>query len=331
MARWGLFSGVLGVAALLAAAGCAVHVRGVSMPDPADTGTVSVSDAFGRATTVDPCSLVDVNQLPSELRGHLEPADAFDDCPVSVTLSDGTHTDVRVGPLLTQDEEPDTSVTSVGPLARGLTLYTASNNTPGTCDDYVGFSDTTVLLIAASATDPSSQANICPAADDLARGAGAQIAEGLVRHVQFPNGSAGPIDPCILVQQNTLDHIGIGDASDFEYPEMHECEWSTDSPDTEPYMYVEFIVGDQPSVLDPSTDTSQSIAGRTTIDSRFKQSISSAWCFVETGLNTFGDGNDDLVEIALVEVHTADGNTTHACDLGNSVAGSVWPQLPKTG
>lgn len=331
MARWGVLGGVLGTAALLTLAGCDTRVDGLAIANADQLTPVTVAQ-FGVGRTVDPCSVVDVNQLAVSLKGSLEPADALDDCPVSVTLPGGAMTDVRVGPLETQEEETDPSLRTVETLPRSMTLYTATPSVPGFCDDYLTMSDGTALVITASASDPSSDANTCPAAEALARDAATQIAEGNIRHVTFPSGSVGAIDPCRLVPASALTAAGIANAASFEFPESHECWWSPPAPNTSgDSMYLEFIVGDEPGVVDGATDSSSQIAGRTTIDSRIMVSSTSAWCDVSTGLNTYGDGTNNLVEIAMVEMHTGDGNTTNACDLGNAVATAVWPQLPKTG
>lgn len=332
MARWGVFSGVLGVAALLAVAGCDVQVKGAAVADPVAMSPVSVEQAFGNADTVDPCSVVDVNALPRDLDGSLETADSLDDCPVSVTLSDGTKIDVRVGPLETQDEESDSSLKPVATLTRGMTLYTSTDNAPGLCDEYLGFSDANALLIDATTSDPSSKADACPAAEAVGRNAATQIAAGGIKHITFPGNSAGRIDPCNLVVSDTLASAGIANAVASEYPEMHECFWGPGLADsTGNSMYLEFVVGEEPSILDPTTDTSSTIAGRPTVDTKFAVSSTSAWCDVETGLRTYGDPSDDLVEIALIEMHVGDGNTAHACTMANKIAASVWPQLPQAG
>jgi hypothetical protein len=331
MARWGVLGGVLGAVALSTLAGCGTRVGGAAIPQPDALTPITVAQ-FGVARTVDPCSLVDINQLPVALSGYLEPADGLDDCPVSVTLPGATLTDVRVGPLETQPEETDMSLRRVASLPRYMTLYTATDNVPGFCDDYLTFSDGVSLVITANAADPSSRADTCPAAEALGRNAAAQIAQGDIRHVTFPPGSVGSIDPCHLVSGNTLARAGIPDAQSFEYPENHQCWWLPPSSDSNgDSMYLEFLVGEQPSVVDQSTDSSSQIAGRNTVDSKFSVSSTSAWCDVSTGLNTYGGGTDNLVEIAMVEMHTGDGNPTNACNLGNGVAAEVWPQLPKTG
>lgn len=332
MARWGVLGGVLGVTVLLSVAGCDVQVSGSAEDNPADTGPISMTQTFGQADTVDPCSLVNTNMLPADLHGSLAPADALDDCAVSIRLSNGTIGAADVGPLETQSQADDADLTTIATLPRGMTLQTSMPRVPGFCSDFLRLHDSDGLMIAANATSPNSTANLCPAVDALAKNAAARIADGAIRHLTYPAGSVGLIDPCMLVPDSALSAAGIPNAPFSEFPEMHECIWQpTQSGSAVDTVYVDFLVGDVPTVQDTSTDTSTQLAGRATIDSKFTAGSTSAWCYVNTGLNTYGAATDDLVEIASVEVHTTDGNTTHACDVGNAVAAAVWPQLPRTG
>lgn len=331
MIRWGVFGAVLGAAALLSLTGCDVHVAGSAADDPADTGPINIAH-FGHANTLDPCSFVDVNTLPAALSASLAPADALDDCAVSVRLSNGTTANVDVGPLQNKNQNTDTALKPIAELQRGMTLYTQTSSTPGFCSDFLGFGNSTGLLVDANPTDPSSTVNTCPAADALAKNAAAQIAQGALKHLSYPAGSVGLVDPCSLVPASTLSAVGLPGAPFSEFPEMHECLWQpVQSGSTVDTMFLEFLVGGTPSVVDSTTDTTAQIEDRATIDSRLMESATSAWCYVNTGLNTFGAPTDDLVEVASIQVHTTDGDTTHACDVGNAVAAAVWPQLPRTG
>jgi hypothetical protein len=274
MARWGVLCPVFGAVLLLALTGCDVRVSGAARAHvPA---RVLAAQAFGDAPTVDPCSAVDLRELAPALHGFLEPADALDDCPVGVTLADGTATDVHVGPLEDRDGGTDSELTSVADLAGGLTLYRATDQSVGYCVDYVGFTDGEALYVGASPSDTDSKANTCPAADALARNAATDIAEGGVTHRGYPAQSVGSVDPCGLLPASVLTSGGIADASPNEYPEAHECDWYSEQ--TLDSVSIQFLVGPRPSVYDPSVDSAVRIAGRPTVVTKFQESPASAWC-----------------------------------------------------
>lgn len=318
------------MASLLLMAGCAVRVGGAAQADPAvirSLQPVSGATAFGDATTVDPCSFVDVNSVtPASLRASREPADALDDCPVSMTLADGTAVDVYVGPLETGDDKSDADPRGLSSLGRGMTLYEAVNNTPGNCDDYLKFIDDYWLFVNAVASASNSKADTCPAAEAMVKNAAARIAAGAIRHVTFSSGSVGKLDPCTMVSNNTLTGVGLADAPPLEYPQAHQCVWF--SNDGNYWLRVQFLVGQTPSVADSTTQTAVVLAGRKTVVTQY-QGSASASCWAQTGLNKYGDGSGDLVEIAMLEVHDGDNNMANACNRAQVAASTaVWPLLP---
>lgn len=333
MARKGVFGGFLGVAGLLLVAGCAVPMDGSAQVDPAvmrSLEPISGATAFGDATTVDPCSVVDVDSVPASLHASLESADALDDCPVSVTLADGTAVDVYVGPLETGDDRSDADPRGLSSLGRSMTLYEAVDNTPGNCDDYLKFQDDYWLFVNAIASDPNSKADTCPASEALVKNAAARISAGSIKHVTFANGSVGKLDPCTLVSNNTLSGVGLAGAVPLAYPEAHQCEWF--SNDGKYVLHVQFLVGQVPSVVDPTTQTAVVLSGRKTIVTQDQQSATDSTCWAQTGLNKYGDGSSGLVELAMVVMDDGDNDMTTACNRAQvAAATAVWPLLPPVG
>jgi hypothetical protein len=330
MARKGVVGGFLGVASLLLVTSCAVPMDGSARPDPAVLQSmrepISGSTVFGDATTVDPCSVVDIGTVPAALHAALAPADGLDDCPVSATLADGTAVDVYVGPLETGDDKLDADPRGLSSLQRGMKLYEAVDNTPGSCDDYLKFQDDYWLLVNAITSDPNSKADTCPASEALVKNAATQIAAGAIRHRTYPNGSVGKLDPCTLVSNNTLTGVGLADAPPLEYPEQHECSWI--SNDGHYVLRVQFVVGQEPSVQDSATQSAVVLSGRKTVVTQYQESSSASACWAQTGLNKYGS-SPDLVEIAMVEMRNGDNNMANACDRAQvAAATAVWPLLP---
>jgi hypothetical protein len=326
MTRWGVLAGVT---ATLVLAGCDVPQPGAAVPDPAvlraiANAPVSAATAFGPdESTVDPCSIVNVHKLDFNLNAAQEPADAFDDCPVSVTQTDGTKVDVSVGPLETEADQPDIQVKRIAALPKGMTLSTQTPSTPGFCDDYLTFADGVRLAVLASAHDVTSKADVCPAAEALARNAADAIRAGSVKHVRYPAGSVGKLDPCTLVPDSALAAIGLSGVSPTPFPQHHECTWRAPGGYDAGSLHVLFDIGTAPKVTDATLDSMSQIAGRTTLTTKVD-----TFCYVQTGLRTYGTG--DLVEIALVDTH-AGSAIADACGAGQTIATTVWPQLPNTG
>lgn len=288
---------------------------------------VSGATAFGDAATVDPCSIVDVDTVPASFHASLEPADALDDCPVAMTLADGTAVDVYVGPLETGDDKQDASPRGLSALGRSMTLYEAVGDNAGSCDDYLKFVDDYWLFVDAITSDQNSKADPCPASEALVKNVAARIGAGAIKHRTYPNGSVGKLDPCTLVSDNTLSGVGIADAGPLEYPEAHQCVWF--SNDGNYWLRVQFIIGHQPSVEDPTTQSAVVLAGRKSIVTQYENTSSTSGCWVQTGLNRYGDSSSDLVEIAMVAMHNGDTNMTNACQRAQvAAATAVWPLLP---
>jgi hypothetical protein len=330
MARWGVLGGA--AALLVLATACDIPERGQAVADPAAlraiaNAPVSARTAFGPdLSTVDPCSIVDVDKLSGDLDASLEPADGFDDCPVSVTQSDGTKVDVSVGPLETRADRPTADLVPVDSLSKGMRLYTDGPETPGFCDDFVTFADDLRLLVSAEPSDVESDANVCPAAEALARNAADEIRAGSVKHTRWGPGSLGSVDPCTIVPDSAVTAAGLTGVAKAPYPERHECAWIPPNTDTSATVRVLFDIGTQPKVTDKTTDTQSDIAGRPSVTSKFQLSSSGTLCYIETAGQPSGSGGD--VEIAIVDVHTGPAAHLDACGTGTKLATTAWPALP---
>jgi len=323
MTRWNLLAGV---AAVLMLAGCAVSVPGAPLVDPVALRAIAnapltAAGVFGPdASTVAPCSMVAISELPLSLDATQQPADGFDDCPLSVALPDGTRVDVSVGPLETQADQPFLRSRQIATLPRGLTLATDASNSPGFCNDYLRFGDGVSLDVLASAADATSTADVCPAAEALARNAATAIRAGSIRHVAYAAGSLGRIDPCPLVTDDTLTAAGLTGFNPAPYPQHHECVW-TSPTETGTTLRLLFDIDTPPQVTDATTDTSSQIAGRASVTTKIDK-----LCLIRTGLNTAGSAN--RVEVAMVSVDTTITSTVDACTVSQAVATAVWPKLP---
>jgi hypothetical protein len=307
---------------------CDVPEPGSARPDPAvlrALAPVTVASAFGDASTVAPCSIVDTASV-TEVTATRQLVDGFDDCPVSVMLTDGTKVDVRVGPLESHSAADSSDVTAIALLPKGMKLYGETTRTPAFCDEYLRFADGNELAVSASASDVESQADVCPAADALARNAADRIRAGAVQHTTYPTYSLGRIDPCGVVPPSVLASAGLTGGTATEYPEHHQCAWLPADRDAGTTLRVEFVVGEAPKVIDRSSETQSRIAGRTSVTSSFALSSTEKLCYVATGLHPYG--STGLLELAYVDVHAGTASRVDPCHAATTVAAAVWPTLP---
>lgn len=335
----GPFGGVVSLtvlsltAVLLLLTGCAVAENGSAVPDPAALRVLTPSQVFGDAHTVDPCSLLNVDTLrAADATATIGAGEALDACAVRLRKQDGTTTNVTVGPLQTRQDlrgQPGGPYRD-DPVGRGMTVLIPVSDVTGFCGAYLSFRDGERLTVQAIASDVDNQPNVCPAAQAVAENVAAQLRAGHVRHVTFPQGSAGELDPCALVPATSVAAAGLSDVPPLEYPQRHECEWIRGSVPNETSVNVFFLVGPKPTKA-LSGATVASIAGRQTVVSPLPLGNTVELCTAETGLNPYTYGSIDdrsQVEVADVTVRRPQGATFDPCAVARTVAAAMWPQLP---
>lgn len=335
MSRWVVLAAVLGAVGTVTLAGCGAPVHGKAVADPAALRTaqtpLSGERAFGVATDVDPCSLVDVDSVTGLTHVLADEPDGLDDCPVEGSDSQGLHVYITVGPLMSATVADLSETHTVSGLARGLDVVVGDPDADGYCDAYLTFADGYALDVSASPADPDpGKADVCGAAVALARNAGARVLAGGLTHRSYPPGSVGSTDPCRLISAATRQASGLPALDTLTYPEDHECYWaSTDF--SQPTLQLRFDVGTEPAVAD-STDRLVTIANRQTLVTTTPQGDGDQVCTAQTGLNTYTDDvvgpGEGLVEIATLVVDTVPSTHYDACTLAKAVAGRVWPELP---
>ncbi|HEX3649769.1 MAG TPA: hypothetical protein VHV49_15195 [Pseudonocardiaceae bacterium] len=345
MTRWRVIGGTLGIVVLLGVAGCASAIRGVAEAVPGakassssprssavSQGPINAGTAFGKASTVDPCSIVDVTSVHGVSSARRVTADALDDCPVFVTQKNGATAYVTVGPLETSDDMTGAPVDDVTTLPDGMIVQVGKPDAGDYCDAYVIFPDGFDLHVAANPSTADSHANVCASAVAMAENAGDRIDAGAIRHRTYPRGSVGEVDPCGLIGADALAAAGVSGISTFAYPEGHECYWASGSDISLPTAQLDFVVGAKPTILDPSTDSSAVIAGRASVISLYTQPDTDSICWINTGLNAYTDGrtgsSGGLVEIAEIGVDTVKGSKVNPCTAAKAVATAIWPKLP---
>ena len=309
----------LGLAGCLV--GCAKGIPGTPVPGaPGVAAPMSASRELGEFSTIDPCGVIDVEGLPTNLRAEPEPAESLDYCALQVS-SGGANIQLDVGGLIYDQDNSD----EIGPqaLPSGLALYTGKLQDTS-CTAYLKFSEAIEMTSVAYANDGDGTADLCTTAATVARNVSGVLGRGPVRHRGFPSNSFATVDPCTLVSADTLAPLGLDPAGKKAYPARHECDWQSGGAD-DLSIYLTFIVGPPPAPQ-ANVSTAEPISGRSSVVFSTTDN-SAAECWIDTGGVAFGV-RQNLVEIAEVYVNDTNVSADTACQVGTTVATAVWPKLP---
>jgi hypothetical protein len=303
--------------------GCARAIDGVAIPGSSSApAAMSASKELGDFGTIQPCAMVDVATLPSDLQAELEPADSFDACSLRVN-SAGAAIQLDVGALVY--DQDDTGETGPQHLPGGLQLYIGSVQEQS-CTAYVKFADGVELTSVAYANDGDGTADLCTTAAAVARDVSGVLAKGPVPHRGYPASSLANVDPCPLLTDDTLTPLGFKAADHDAYPAHHECDWNDGLQNNDVLSAsLSFIVGPAPTAA-PNGGTQEQIGGRASILISTTDD-SAAECWIDTAGPPFG-AQSNLVEIAEIYLSDADQSTDTACQVGTTLAAEVWPKLP---
>ena len=124
------------VALALCATGCSGVIPGTALPVPhyVPYDPANADAAFGDFSTVDPCALVDVAALPSDLNAVRQKTESFDHCAFTIDVA-GEVANAEVGELDTSTGE---DLTGAEQVSGGITMYPDSL-TYGSCTAYLAF------------------------------------------------------------------------------------------------------------------------------------------------------------------------------------------------
>jgi len=306
------------VALALCLTGCATIVVGTPVSGAAAAARpMSAARELGDFSTIDPCSIVDTEGLPTDLAAQSEPEQSLDYCALHVT-SGGGAAEAEVGALIFQGPDAGTPES----LPSGLWLYPGTVE-QGSCSAYLKFHEGIEMTSTVYSTDGTGSSALCRSADELARNVSGVLARGPVTHRSFPAKSLGALNPCTFLDQATLAAAGV-DTYPTRYPAHHECDWT--SSDGNLAVSLTFIVG-LPPVAQQNVSTAAQIAGRNSVLYSSTNS-GAADCWIDTGGMPFSAGGPNLVEIAEIYVTDQNQTTDQACSVGTTLATAAWPALP---
>jgi hypothetical protein len=310
------------LAILLAA--CSVHRTGPptaapstrSFPDP---DRIQAEDALGDLTTWNPCSVVDLDELPESWTATVDSPAAFENCAISVTRDDGVVAEVQVGYLYEADPDADEAEAREG----GLTIVPADDSANACARDIV-FADGIALEVRSWSDDQTNNDAMCAISDEVVDRVIDAVLAGRSESLRFPENSIGEIDPCDLVTSEVLAIVPGLSPDVRPEPQVagHSCWWA--SRTEEATLNIEFGIGHL-----PVGDSGTTVQGRYTTITRYADGEDSSLCVVDGEHVPFEyDSKPGLMERVGIYVYQKPGQVETACTAASAVAAALWPKLP---
>lgn len=277
------------------------------MPDDSPPAPLTASAALGEFTTLDYCSLLDVNRLRSATAD--QPDSSFDACHGEF-FQNGVHRQVVVGPLASDSDPNIKPYDYSGAIPDGLAVAQSSFNAAASCARVVTFADG--LRLNVSVTDsagPSASSDRCADADATVGGVLAAVSGKTVRHQTFADRSWGRVDACALLNVHDLDATSGAGTQPAGGLSGHSCIRGK--------LSVKFSVEDS-----APTGPSELLGGRTS-----RVGADGAFCRVITVQPAPGAaGHSEQAEVDVVDTSGSTGEA--ACADARTAAAVVFAKIP---
>jgi hypothetical protein len=291
-----------------------------------DGNLISACKRLGDFSTLDPCSLISVGQLPPDLIASPTSRDSLDDCAFRITAGADKSAQLEVGELATTGDPGaahyDGGAQALQPAGLSLEEGTLAQ---GQCDDAVYFSgDLVDLEINVFASNGSGDQALCDAANEVGKAVGTVLAGNVqMQHFTVPKNSLAYVKACGLLNGSQI----AGNAMDTEpeTPSGHSCFWLPDLNNLDVEYGVDLEIGD--AVDSQAADSHTQVAGLDTYTLKYSDTSYSR-CEVDTYRLPWGSGSSDLHEIASIWALDSPGKIDEACTAATQMAAIVWPKLP---
>ncbi|HEX4221042.1 MAG TPA: hypothetical protein VHZ97_01630 [Pseudonocardiaceae bacterium] len=329
------------VVALCALVGCSSPAAKTA-PKPSPTTTSSSSDdaadcltgpgimsactRLGDLTTLDPCSLVTLGQLPPDLDASPKPRESLDYCAFDITAGPDKGAALNVGQLASTRQGPNGYGAGAQELpVAGLNLEQGELG-DGHCGDAVQFQgDLVDLQIDVYAPNGSAGSqSLCDAANEVGNALATVLGgKTQMQHFTVPKNSIAKLKACSLLEGTQVGGYAVGGSADS--PSGHSCFWSPDMTNDNISLGVDLVIG--PKLGSAMADSTSKIHG---LDSyTFKDNESDySRCEIDTDRAPWGSAGNGLVEIAEVSAVDDPGKADAACTLATQMANLAWPKLP---
>jgi hypothetical protein len=350
------------VVGLLTVAACGSSAKKAASPTRGSTATTvrttsSSGSLLGDQRTVDPCSLVNANDLKTMGSALVSQGLEFNTCEVKITPT-GINGIVNLD-IDTNQKSANFNLSRVESQANvstaGSLQVINGRPTPGTnaCYGAVLLPDKTLISISAKPNNTNANgANFCDLEAGVTNGVAAALNSHKVVHRHYPPNSVGQLDMCSLVSKADLTSIVQGLVAETNAsPSGHNCNWGdpNDRTGTSPHVLLSTYL----SAYKLNTDQGgkiENIAGRDTLITSQQGGSGSglpASCDAQTTAYTWptGLGNTatassannvpppaqfggpQLIEEPQLSIY-ANASEQQNCGAVRALAAKVWPQLP---
>ena len=339
MRKRAAFSAAALVLCALSLVGCGSFVRSlpkVSLPPlttaaPAalcapSPGLVSACRRLGDLTTLDPCSLVSLGQLPADLAASPLPRESLDYCAFRITAGADKAAEVEVGQLEAADDAGarryDAGSTQLQPAGLDLEQGSVSG---GACYDAVQFQgDVVDLQINVFAMQGEGDQALCDAANEVGKAVGVVLnGKTQMQHFTVPRNSIAKLHACGLANDARIGSYTLDDQP--ETPSGHYCIWQPDTSDYTVEFGISLEIGSD--ALQQGADSHTKIHGLDTYTIKYDDT-DDAQCEVDTYRIPWGTTGSGLHEIASIWTIEPAGQIDAACTAATQIATVVWPKLP---
>lgn len=314
-------------AAALLLTGCAGTVSGTASVSSQDLQQyqqnqqpLTSQHAFGDVTTIDYCSLLDLDRV--ETAGGVGLGDqhqGFNNCQVTGKVY-GQDIAVTVGYLSGQVSGPDRATDPEKKLPRGLVAQRATSNDNKGCTYYLDFADSVSLTIyvdnVSSYPSTSAGQSLCAISGAVLDGVVAKVSANAVGHFKFAPGSLGTVDACSLLTEDDVNgQLGALSRTP-SMPSKHRCRWKDTAGNQ---LDVVLDVGDG------TGSTAEQIGGHATDVSPIDEA--GRECMATGVVAPYPDDGADQFQQAMIYVTVADA-AKDSCGVTRALAGLAWPRLP---
>ncbi len=283
-------------------------------------------DVFGELSTLDPCSLVNLEEFRpfgTPVRWELL---SFDECRVQLTDDRGELV-VHFGLLA----PPDAGIRPTSAYPEGA-AYGCYNGVPLAGGGGLGVTEWRLEESAAESMEADD--TVCEASDALTLSIRttlplAELFDIDFRHLEPRIGSLGGVAACGLLRSSEVEHFA-GAPHVTAFPAGHRCwwngvPWAEDFEIQNPYPWVRLVLtAGSESAYDDGR--SERIAGRDSSVLAEELEYFSK-CTVATDHGPFVEGADGAREYAVLTVEFDSGDA-EACRVARRLAELAWPRLP---
>jgi hypothetical protein len=316
----------LAVLAVLTTA-CSVHLHGTPLADTPSTKSfpnpdrIEAEDALGDLTTWNPCSVVDLDELPKAWTTTVDSPAAFEECSIAVTTDDGVVAEIQVGYLY----ESDHDLNDDGAESRAGGLIVVPNyDSANACARDIVFADSIALEVRTWSENQDKTDALCAISDEVVDHVVDAVMAGRAESLRFPDNSLGEIDACELVTAEVVAVVpGLSPAVRPE-PQVstHSCWWANETADA--MLNIEFEIGHL-----PVGDSGSTVDGRFTAVTQYADGEDSSLCLADGEHVPFKyDSKQGLMERVAIYVYQKPGQVEAACTAASAVAAALWPKLP---